>query len=220
MAEFEKTSINRVKRVPVRGKYDKNTVYQIVDQALICHVGFVQDERPYVIPMLHARRGDAILLHGATTSRLMRHIGAGRQLCITMTLVDGLVLARSAFHHSVNYRSAVLFGRGYLLETPEERMDALEEFTERMMPGRWADARPPNSKEMKATAVALVPIDLASAKVRQGPPKDDEQDLSLPVWAGVLPIRRQIDPPVDAPDLQDGIPVPDYISSYMQRDTP
>ena len=135
MSEYKKTEVNRVRRVPERGQYDKETIYGIVDDALICHVGFVQEGRPFVIPTLHARQGDEILLHGATTSRLIRHVQAGHEVCLTMTHVDGIVLARSVFHHSINYRSAVLFGRGHLLEGDEATMAALEYFTERLMPG-------------------------------------------------------------------------------------
>ncbi len=216
MSEFRKTEVNRVRRVPDRGHYDKKTVYGIVDEALICHVGFVQDGRPFVIPTLHARRDDEILLHGASTSRLMQHVQAGHEVCLTMTHLDGIVLARSVFHHSLNYRSAILFGKGYLVDGDEETMTALEQFTERLMPGRWADARQPNRKELKATAVVALPIEMASAKVRSGPPGDDEEDYTLPVWAGVLPIVQTVGPLQADGCLAAAINVPDYLVTYVE----
>lgn len=215
MTEFTQTNKNRVRRVPNRGAYDKETIYQIVDAALICHVGLVQDDEPVVIPTLHARRGDEILLHGATTSRLIQYAAAGNPLCLTMTLVDGLVLARSVFHHSVNYRSAVLFGRGQLAPD-REKMAYLQHFTEKLLPGRWNDVRAPNAAEFKATAVVAVTIESASAKVRSGPPKDDEEDYALPVWAGVLPIHQQFGELESDPKLVEGVTAPDYLVAYTQ----
>ena len=160
---------------------------------------------------------DTLLLHGATTSRLLKYIQAGHPVCVTMTILDGLVLARSSFHHSVNYRSVVLFGHGTLITDPDEKMAALAAFTDRMMPGRWDDAREPNRKEFKATSVVALPIDSASAKVRVGPPKDDKEDMDLPVWAGIVPIRQMVGEPQDAPDLRDGVPVPGYIAEYVAK---
>ena len=215
MTEFTPTDKNRVRRVPNRGAYDTATIYPIVDEALICHVGLVQDGEPVVIPTLHARRGDEILLHGATTSRLMQYAAAGHPLCLTMTLVDGLVLARSVFHHSVNYRSAVLFGRGQLVPDTE-KMAYLAHFTEKLLPGRWDDVRAPNAAEFKASAVVAVTIESASAKVRTGPPKDDEEDYALPVWAGVLPIRQAFGELEADPKLTEGIGVPGYLQAYMK----
>jgi nitroimidazol reductase NimA-like FMN-containing flavoprotein (pyridoxamine 5'-phosphate oxidase superfamily) len=215
MQQYSKTDVNRVRRVPERGQYDQETIYGIVDDALICHAGFVQEGRPYVIPTLHARRGNEILLHGATTSRLIRHVQAGHEVCLTMTHVDGIVLARSVFHHSINYRSAVLFGKGYLVAGDDATMAALEQFTERLMPGRWADARSPNRKELKATAVVAVPIELASAKVRSGGPGEEEADYALPVWAGVLPITQKVGSPEADSKLPDDITVPDYVVKYI-----
>ena len=211
MSVFEKTDLNRVRRVAKRGIYDKERIYEIVDDALICHVGFVADGRPFVIPTLHARVGDEILLHGATTSRLMRHAGAGHELCITVTHVDGVVLARSVFNHSMNYRSAVLFGRGRAIVEDEAKMAALEAFTNRLMPGRWAAARPPNDKELKATTVVAVTIESASAKARSGPPVDEEEDYVLPHWAGVLPLHLDYGHPVTDEQLPEGIEVPGYV---------
>jgi nitroimidazol reductase NimA-like FMN-containing flavoprotein (pyridoxamine 5'-phosphate oxidase superfamily) len=214
LTEYEQTEINRVRRVPLRGHYDSETIYDIVDDALICHVGFVHGGRPFVIPTLHARRDNEILLHGATTSRLIRHVQAGHEICITMTHVDGIVLARSVFHHSINYRSVVLFGRGHLVEGDEATMAALEHITDRLMPGRWADARSPNRKELKATAVVAMPIETASAKVRSGPPGDDEEDYALPVWAGVLPIIQHVGLPEADGRSADDIVLPDYVVNY------
>ncbi len=188
MTEFEKTERSRVKRLPDRGHYDRETIYAILDEALICHVGFVQDGQPFVIPTLHARVDDALLLHGAATSRLLRHIAAGGEVSVAATLVDGLVLAKSVFHHSVNYRSVVLFGRGEIVAGDDAKLAALEAFTEKLAPGRWGAARLPNPAELKATAVVSIPIAEASAKVRTGGPKDDPEDLAREVWAGVIPI--------------------------------
>jgi nitroimidazol reductase NimA-like FMN-containing flavoprotein (pyridoxamine 5'-phosphate oxidase superfamily) len=217
MTTFEKTARNRVRRLPERGSYDAATIYPIVDAALICHVGFVADGQPFVIPTLHARRGDEILLHGASTSRLLKHAGAGEPVCITVTHVDGIVLARSVFDHSINYRSAVLYGAGRLLDTPEEKLEALRAFTERLAPGRWGDARQPSAQELKATAGVAVAIESASAKVRSGPPSDDPADLDLAVWAGVLPLRQAAGALEAAPDLREGVGVPSYLATLAAR---
>ncbi len=217
MSVYQQTNKNRVKRHPERGVYDKRTVFQIIDEALICHVAFVLGDQPFVIPTLHARQEESILLHGASSSRLMRHVEAGRELSLAFTLVDGLVLARSAFSHSVNYRSVVLFGRGTKIISADEKSTALERFTERVMPGRWADARPPTAVELKATSVVTIPIELASAKIRQGPPVDEEADLDLPVWAGVVPIRQTVGHPEPDTHLREGTPLPDYIQRYVQN---
>ncbi|MBI5880187.1 MAG: pyridoxamine 5'-phosphate oxidase family protein [Chloroflexi bacterium] len=217
MTNFSKEDRNRVVRKPERGQYDKSVIYPIIDEALICHVAFVVDGQPYVIPTLHARDGDDLLLHGASTSRLIEHAGAGNPLCVAITHMDALVLARSIFNHSVNYRSAVLFGRGQLVESPEEKNRALEAFTERLMPGRWYDAREPNAQELKATGVVRMPIDLASAKVRTGSPKDDAEDMGLAVWAGLVPVRTTYGQPIGAPDLQPGTPVPAYLREFLTQ---
>jgi nitroimidazol reductase NimA-like FMN-containing flavoprotein (pyridoxamine 5'-phosphate oxidase superfamily) len=215
MAQFKLTTKNRVQRVPKRGRYDKETVYEIVDQALIGHVGFAVDGDPYVIPTLIARQNNQLLLHGATTSRLMNHVQTGSPLCIAVTHVDGLVLARSVFHHSINYRSAVLFGRGELISDADAKMEALRLFTERLVPGRWDDVRPPSEVEFKATAVATVEIDLASAKVRMGPPGDDEEDYDLPVWAGVLPVRQQYEDAIPDDRLDPAVDFPQYLRDFL-----
>jgi nitroimidazol reductase NimA-like FMN-containing flavoprotein (pyridoxamine 5'-phosphate oxidase superfamily) len=198
MTDFEITDLNKIHRLPKRGHYDRETIYGILDATILCHVGFVQDGQPFVIPTNYARQGDTLFLHGATTSRLIRHVGAGGPVCISVAILDGLVLAKSAFHHSVNYRSAVVFGRGRLVEDDTGKLRALELFTERVVTGRWQSVRPPNPRELRATAVAAIDIESASAKIRGGPPSDDEDDLGLPVWAGVLPILQTLGDPLPA----------------------
>jgi nitroimidazol reductase NimA-like FMN-containing flavoprotein (pyridoxamine 5'-phosphate oxidase superfamily) len=214
---FAKTARNQVKRHPERGQYDSTTIYPIVDEALICHVGFVQDNQPYVLPTLHARQGDTILLHGAKGSRLLRHVEAGGEVCIAITLLDGIVLARSAFSHSINYRSVVVFGRGEIIADDHDRLQALAAFTERLIPGRWADVRQPSGVELKQTSIVAVAIESASAKIRTGPPKDAEDDLALPVWAGVLPLYQTSGSPIAAPGLPAGIEVPDNLRDYTRN---
>jgi len=216
MTEFPQADKNRVRRHPERGAYDKDSVHQIIDTALICHVAFVQDGEPFVIPTLHARHDDTILLHGASSSRMMKHVESGQRVSLAFSLVDGLVLARSVFSHSINYRSVVLFGQGEAVTSKAAKLVALERFTERIMPGRWAEARQPTALELKATSVAAIPIEMASAKLRQGPPMDDDADLNLPVWAGVVPLRQVAGTPVRDPKQPDGIPLPKYILEYVQ----
>jgi nitroimidazol reductase NimA-like FMN-containing flavoprotein (pyridoxamine 5'-phosphate oxidase superfamily) len=210
MSQFQLSEKNRVKRVPKRGVYDRKTIYEIVDAALIGHVGFVIDGEPFVIPTLIARRDDNLLLHGAASSRMMRHVGAGGAVSVAVTHVDGIVLARSVFHHSINYRSVILFGSGSVMED-EVKMEALRQFTEKLIPGRWDDCRLPNEVELKATAVAEIPIDLASAKIRTGPPGDDEADYALPYWAGVVPVSQVYGDPVADERLPAGIVTPQYV---------
>lgn len=216
MTAFARTKRNKVIRMPERGQYDREAVYAIVDEALICHVSFVQDGQPFIIPTLHARHGDTLLLHGSSASRLMRHAGAGNPVAVAVSLVDGLVLARSVFHHSINYRSATIFGQGRLITNPDEKLAALARFTERLMPGRWDDARQPTRQELKATAVVAIPIDSAAAKVRVGPPKDDEEDLGLPVWAGLVPFTTGVGTPLSAPDATADLPLPGYLRAYLE----
>jgi uncharacterized protein len=209
MNDFEITDRNKIHRLPKRGHYDKETIYGILDAAILCHVGFVQDDQPFVIPTNYARQGDTLFLHGATTSRMIRHAGKGGPVCISVAILDGLVLAKSAFHHSVNYRSVVVFGRGRLVEDDMEKLRALELFAERIVPGRWQEVRPPNAQELRATALAAIDIESASAKMRGGPPSDDEDDLGLPVWAGVLPIRQTAGKPIPADYSDSSLPFPD-----------
>ena len=178
----------RVRRLHDRAAYDKETIHAILDAAVVCHVGIVEGDSPAVIPMAFARVGDAIVLHGSSKSRLMVRLGSGTPACVTVTHLDGFVMARSAFHHSVNYRSAVVFGRGELVAGDAAKYAALEAFMEKLHPGRWREVRPPNAVELKATAVVRIPIEEASAKIRTGGPLDDPEDLSLDVWAGVVPL--------------------------------
>jgi nitroimidazol reductase NimA-like FMN-containing flavoprotein (pyridoxamine 5'-phosphate oxidase superfamily) len=183
----------RVKREPQRARYDRETIEAILDEALVCHLGFEVDGQPYVIPTLHARVGDRLYVHGSAASRLLRHLAGGARVCVTVTLVDGLVLARSVFNHSVNYRSAVVFGTATLVEDAEKR-EALRVLTEQLAPGRWDEARQPTEQELKATWILSLPIDEASAKVRTGPEEDEPEDLDLPVWAGVVPVHLAAEP--------------------------
>lgn len=222
MSQFVIEDRNKVRRGPHRADYDRDTVYAIIDEALYCHAGFVQDGQPYVIPTNHGRDGDRILLHGSVASRMIRFVESGAPLCIAFTLLDGLVLARSVFSHSVNYRSAVVFGTGELVGDPAEKLAALEIITEHILPGRWADARPPSDKELAATAVVSVAIESASAKVRTGPPGDNEEDYALPVWAGVLPMRREFLSPQPDPNRRADVDVPGYLADYWraQLDVP
>ena len=217
MTQFTKTEKNRIKRLPKRGEYDRETIYRILDEALICHVGFVEERQPYVIPINFARLGDKIVVHGARASRLLNHITAGHPVCVEATIVDGLVLARSVFHHSVNYRSVVLFGTGRAIQDEQEKLAALEAITEHLIPGRWQETRPPNQKEMNATSVVSIRIDEASAKVRMGPPVDDEEDYALPVWAGILPLRAAPSNPIRDERLPDDILLPEYIVGYSRK---
>ena len=216
MPEFAITERSRIRRVPKRGQYDKETIYRILDEGLVCHVGLVEDHQPVVIPMNYARCDDALILHGAPASRLLRHVQAGNPVCVTVTLLDGLVLARSVYHHSMNYRSVVVYGRGRLIEAEQEKLAALETLTDHILRGRWQDARKPNRQELEATAVVSIAIEDASAKVRTGPPADDEADYQLPVWAGVLPIHQQALTPVSDPRLRKDIPIPSAVANYRR----
>jgi nitroimidazol reductase NimA-like FMN-containing flavoprotein (pyridoxamine 5'-phosphate oxidase superfamily) len=209
----------RVRRIPKRAVYDRRALDVILDEALVCHLGFVHDGHPYVIPTLHARVRDTVYVHGSAASRMLRTLAGGASVCLTVTLVDGLVLARSAFHHSVNYRSAVVLGAARLIDDPGEKLTALEAFTEQIVPGRWKDVRPPTGQELKATSVLALPLRQSSVKMRTGPPADDDPDYALDVWAGVIPLRRQALAPEDDPRLAPGISAPLYARSY-QRGNP
>ena len=210
---MNKSHRSKINRLPSRSFYDKETINQIIDEALYCHVSFVQSNQPYIIPTIHARMNDRIVLHGAKGSRLMKHIAEGNEICIAITLMDGLVLARSVFHHSMNYRSVVIFGKGKLLENKVEKLEALKIITEHLIPGRWEDARKPNEKELNATTVVSINIDEVSAKIRTGPPKDDEEDYNLSVWAGVLPLSLEFASPQNDPKLNPGISLPHYLQN-------
>ena len=206
----------RIRRLPKRGAYDRATIDAILDEGLVCHLGFVHDDLPVVIPTLYARVGDVVYVHGSAASRMLRTLAAGARVCLTVSLVDGLVLARSAFHHSVNYRSVVLFGTATPVDGRDEKARALEAFTEHMVPGRWEDVRWPTAKELRATSVLRMPIEEASAKVRTGPPVDDEDDYARETWAGVLPMRATPGTPEPDARLPDGMEAPGYVSRYRR----
>lgn len=217
MASFPKEGKNRVRRRPDRGHYDKATVYGIIDEAMLCHIGFVQDGEPFVIPVLHARKGDQLLVHGSSKSRLLKYLQAGNQVGVNITILDGIVLAKTVFNQSVNYRSVVLFGKGRLIEEQDEKMEALEHLTERIMPGVWGAARKPNETELKATSIVSISLETASAKIRSGPPKDDVEDQGLPVWAGVLPLKQMIQTPISADYTDENMSIPDYVKNYISK---
>jgi nitroimidazol reductase NimA-like FMN-containing flavoprotein (pyridoxamine 5'-phosphate oxidase superfamily) len=205
------TERTRVRRNPKRARHDRKTIDAILDEALIAHVAFVHDGRPAVIPTLLARVGDEVYLHGSSAGRAVRALQAGAEACLEVTLVDGIVLARSAFHHSINYRSAILYGTLRAVEGPDERTEALEAFTEKLIPGRWAHVRRPTRQELKGTAVLALPIEEGSAKIRTGPPVDEDEDYALDAWAGVVPLRVTAGAPEPDPQLRPGIAVPDHV---------
>ena len=204
----------RVRRVPDRAAYDEETIHELLDRTLVSHVGFVHDDRPVVIPTLHARLGDRLYLHGSAASRMLRTLEQGVPVCVTTTQVDGLVLARSAFHHSVNYRSVVVLGTATPVEPHEERLRALEAFVEKLVPGRWAHVRPPTRQELKGTKVLSLPLDEASAKLRTGAPIDEEEDYDLPAWAGVLPLRTTVGAPEPDPRLNEATELPAHVVEW------
>lgn len=208
------TQRSQIKRVSQRGNYERQLIYEILDEGLICHVGFVVDNQPFVIPTAYGRVEDKLYIHGSPASRMLRSLLTGIEVCVTVTLLDGLVLARSAFHHSMNYRSVVIFGTATLVQDADEKLEALRAFTEHIVPGRWAEVRSPNRQELQGTLVLSLPITEASAKVRTGPPLDDEEDYSLPVWAGVLPLQVVAGEAIADPRLHTEITLPNYVSKY------
>jgi nitroimidazol reductase NimA-like FMN-containing flavoprotein (pyridoxamine 5'-phosphate oxidase superfamily) len=214
METFAQTERTTLKRLPKRGVFDHEPVYRILDEGFICHVGFVLEGRPFVIPTGYARIGDTLYIHGSQASRMLRNLSQGIDVCLTVTLVDGLVLARSAFHHSMNYRSVVVFGNASVVADHDQKLAALLALSEHIVPGRWADVRSPTEVELKATTVLSLPLAEVSAKVRSGPPIDDEADYDLPVWAGVVPLRVEAGTPLADPRLPDNIEPPVYAMSY------
>lgn len=203
-----------VKRLSKRAAYDRDTIHAILDEGLVCHVAFAVDGQPTVIPTIYVRIGEAVYLHGSPASRMLQLVQRGEEVCIAFTIVDGLVLARSAFHHSINYRSVVLFGRGSEVREPARKNEVLRALSEHLIAGRWDSIRGPSSDELRKTLVVSVPIDEASAKVRTGPPLDDEPDYDLPFWAGVLPLHLAAAAPIPDPRLKAGIEPPDYLRDY------
>ena len=213
---FTPTERTRVVREPHRGVYDREEIYKILDEGIVCHVGFTTDAQPFVIPTLYARVGDAIYFHGSAASRMLRGAAAGVPVCVTVTLTDGLVLARSVFNHSMNYRSVVALGKATLVDAPTEKFEALRAFTEKILPGRWIDARQPNEKELKATSIMKLPLAEISAKIRSGPVQDDEEDYTLPVWAGIVPLHLQAEAPLRDERCDPAIPTPAYAANYRR----
>ena len=217
MAEpYSPTARTRVTREPERGVYDRAAAYQVLDEAFICHVGFVVDNQPFVIPTGYGRSGDNLYIHGSAASRMLRNLDQGIAVCVTVTLLDGLVLARSIFNHSMNYRSVVVLGTAVAVEDPGEKLQALRALSEHILPGRWKESRQPNERELKATLVMRLPITEFSAKVRTGPPIDNDEDYSFPTWAGVVPLRTVAGSAINDPKLDPKTLVPDYVRSYSR----
>ena len=210
------TARTRVVREPDRAVYDRETVYRILDEGFLCHVGFTVDSQPFVIPTSYGRKDANLYIHGSAASRMLRQMKEGVPVCITVTLLDGLVLARSVFNHSMNYRSVVILGKASLVDDAEEKMAALRVLSEHILPGRWDDTRQPNERELKATSVLRVPVEEYSAKVRTGPPIDDPEDYSFPTWAGVLPLKIIASAPVKDPQLEAEREIPEYLRNYSR----
>lgn len=211
---FPQTNRTTLKRLPKRGSYDRTVVYQILDEGFICHVGFVAKGQPLVIPTGYARHDETLYIHGSQASRMLRTLSDGIDVCVTVTLIDGLVLARSAFHHSMNYRSVVMFGRASLVEARDKKLAALRAFSDHVIVGRWSQVREPSEQELMATTVLALPLVEVSAKVRTGPPLDDEEDYGLQVWAGVIPLKLLAGPPLPDPRLPSEIETPPYALVY------
>jgi len=211
------TARTQVVREPHRGVYDRKTAYRILDEGFICHVGFVVDDQPFVIPTGYGRAGDSLYIHGSAASRMLRRVDEGIAVCVTVTLLDGLVLARSIFNHSMNYRSVMILGTAVAVRDAEEKLQALRLLSEHILPGRWAESRPPTEKELKATLVMRLPIEEFSAKVRKGPPIDDEEDYSFPTWAGVIPLELVPGKPINDPRLDHTRQVPPYALGYSRK---
>jgi uncharacterized protein len=218
MSETQMPTVRtRVVREADRAVYDRETVYRILDEGFLCHAGFVVDGQPFVIPTSYGRKDATLYIHGSAASRMLRQFKEGVPVCITVTLLEGLVLARSIFNHSMNYRSVVILGKATLVDDPEEKLAALRILSEHILPGRWKDSRQPNERELKATSVLRVPIEEFSAKVRLGPPVDDEEDYAFPTWAGVVPLEMVAGKPIDDARLLPGKEVPAYVRSYTRK---
>ncbi len=211
------TQRSQIKRLPQRGEYDRLTIHQILDEGLVCHIGFVVETQPFVIPTTYGRVGDRLYIHGSPASRMLRTLKESVEVCVTVTLLDGLVLARSAFHHSMNYRSVVIFGAATLVQDATEKLEALKAFTEHIIPGSWSTVRLPTPQEIAGTLVLSLPLTEASAKIRTGAPADDEADYALPLWAGELPLRLMAIAPVPDPRLLPGIEPPAYVQNYARN---
>ena len=214
---MKQTNRSELRRIPVRGSHDWNAIRRILDIGFLAHVGFAVQNQPFVIPTLYGRCGDKLYLHGSAASRMLNELGTGMSACVTVTLVDGLVLSRSAFDHSMNYRSVVAFGTATKIADPAEKIGALQVISEHLIPGRWAEVRGPSTNELKATTVLKFSIEEVSSKVRSGPPLDDENDYGFPVWAGVLPLAVRSGKPISDERLVNGISLPDYVRRYDDR---
>jgi len=213
---YTPTPQTRLVREAERAVYDREAVYQILDEGFLCHVGFVTDGQPFVIPTSYGRKDATLYIHGSSASRMLRQMKEGAPICVTVTLLDGLVLARSIFNHSMNYRSVVILGKAVLVDDPAEKLEALRLLSEHIIPGRWADSRQPSDRELKATSVLRLPIEEFSAKVRKGPPIDDDEDYSFPTWAGVIPLETKAGTPVDDARLLKGQAIPQYALAYSR----
>jgi hypothetical protein len=211
-----KTDKTKVKRAPQRGHYDKETIYSILDNDFVCQIGFVYDGYPVVIPTIYGRKGNYLYFHGASVSRMLVTMEEGVPVSLNVTRTDGIVLARSAFHHSLNYHSVTVFGTAVLVEDEEERWNALKVISDQVLADRWEEVREPNVKEMKATKVLKLEITEASAKIRTGPPKDDKEDYDLDIWAGILPIEKQFGKPIADPELKQGLELPDSVKKAIE----
>jgi uncharacterized protein len=210
------TARTRVVREPDRAVYDRETIYRILDEGFLCHVGFAVDGQPFVIPTSYGRKDASLYIHGSAASRMLRQMKDGVPVCITVTLLDGLVLARSVFNHSMNYRSVVILGKATLVDDPKEKLAALRVLSEHILPGRWDDSRQPNERELKATSVLRLPIEEFSAKVRVGPPIDDAEDYAFPTWAGVVPLEMKVGTPIADEKLVPAREVPRYVENYSR----
>ncbi|HEY0428616.1 MAG TPA: pyridoxamine 5'-phosphate oxidase family protein [Pyrinomonadaceae bacterium] len=213
---INRTERTSLKRLPKRGEYNREVIYSILDEALVCHVGFAVEGKTFVVPTGYAREGDNLLIHGSSASRMLKTLSGGIEVCVTVTLLDGLVLARSAFHHSMNYRSVMIFGKAFAVSEENEKMKALRAFSEHIVKGRWQEVRSPTSKELKGTLVLALPLQEASAKIRNGSPVDDETDYELNVWAGEIPLQLVAGAPIDDPRLTSDINQPDYARNYTR----
>ncbi len=215
--KFKITGRTKINRMPVRGYHDRETIYKILDESFICQIGFNIDGQVNIIPTLYGRKDDSIFIHGSKNSRMLKSFETGEDICISVTLIDGIVLARSAFHHSVNYRSVVLFGNPIIVKSEEKKKEALNIIMDQIISGRWEDVRKPNEKELNVTSIYKIKINEASAKIRTGPAVDDKDDLDLNVWAGVLPLKTIADEPMRNPDLKENIGLPDYLHNYNMK---
>ncbi len=218
MTDLPPTPRTEVRRIAERGVYDRAVINAILDEALICYVGLNHNGRPAVVPTVHARLGDTLYIHGSPASRMLRQMKRGAEICVTTAIIDGLVVARTPFHNSMNYRSVIVYGSPRFVDDPEEKMAAFAAITEHVIPGRWVDSRPPNDKEVTGTLIVAITLDEASAKVRVGGPKDEPEDYDLPIWAGVVPVARVYGKPIVDDDLRVTVAVPDYLTDYHRRD--